>query len=62
MNALIIVDMQNDFVEGGTLAVPGGKNLVPLINRLQARFDFVIATQDWHPANHASFAAIHPGR
>ena len=62
MNALIIVDMQNDFVEGGTLAVPGGKNLVPLINRLQARFDFVIATQDWHPANHASFAANHPGR
>ena len=62
MNALIIVDMQNDFVEGGTLAVPGGKDLVPLINRLQPRFDFVIATQDWHPATHASFAANHPGR
>ena len=62
MNALIIVDMQNDFVEGGALAVAGGKNLVPLINKLQPRFDFVVATQDWHPANHGSFATNHPGR
>jgi len=62
MNALIIVDMQNDFVEGGALAVPGGKDIVPLINRLQGRFDFVVATQDWHPANHASFAVNHPGK
>jgi len=62
MNALIIVDMQNDFVEGGALAVPGGKELVPLVNRLQPHFDLVIATQDWHPANHGSFAANHPGR
>ena len=62
MNALIIVDMQNDFVEGGALAVPGGKGLVPLINQLQPRFDLVVATQDWHPADHGSFAANHPGR
>ena len=62
MNALIIVDMQNDFVEGGALAVPGGKELVPLVNRLQPHFDLVIATQDWHPANHGSFATNHPGR
>jgi len=62
MNALIIVDMQNDFVEGGALAVPGGKELVPLVNRLQPHFDLVVATQDWHPANHGSFAANHPGR
>ncbi len=62
MNALIIVDMQNDFVEGGALGVPGGKELVPLINRLQPCFDLVVATQDWHPANHGSFAANHPGR
>ena len=62
MNALIIVDMQNDFMEGGALAVPGAKSLVPLINELQPRFDFVVATQDWHPANHASFAVNHPGK
>ena len=61
MNALIIVDMQNDFIEGGALAVPGGKGLVPLINKLQPQFDLVVATQDWHPANHGSFAANHPG-
>ena len=61
MNALIIVDMQNDFIEGGALAVPGGKGLVPLINKLQPHFDLVVATQDWHPANHGSFAANHPG-
>jgi nicotinamidase/pyrazinamidase len=60
MNALIIVDMQNDFVEGGALAVIGGKELVPLINKLQPSFDLVVATQDWHPANHGSFAANHP--
>ena len=62
MNALIIVDMQNDFVEGGALAVQGGKALVPLINKLQPRFDLVVATQDWHPANHGSFAVNHPGK
>ena len=61
MNALIIVDMQNDFIEGGALAVPGGKGLVPLVNKLQPQFDLVVATQDWHPANHGSFAANHPG-
>jgi nicotinamidase/pyrazinamidase len=61
MNALIIVDMQNDFIEGGALAVPGGKGLVPLINKLQPHFDLIVATQDWHPANHGSFAANHPG-
>ena len=62
MNALIIVDMQNDFVAGGALAVTGGKELVPLINDVQGLFDLVIATQDWHPANHGSFAANHPGK
>jgi nicotinamidase/pyrazinamidase len=62
MRALILVDLQNDFVEGGTLAVPGGQELVPLVNRVQAQFEFVVATQDWHPADHASFAANHAGR
>ena len=62
MEALIIVDVQNDFVDGGALAVPGGGEVVPVINALQAGFDLIVATQDWHPADHASFAANHPGK
>jgi nicotinamidase/pyrazinamidase len=62
MNALILADVQNDFVAGGSLAVPGGEQVVPLCNLLQPRFDVVVAAQDWHPANHGSFAANHPGR
>ena len=62
MNALIMVDIQNDFVPGGALAVQEGDKIVPLVNSLQSRFDLVVATQDWHPANHGSFAANHPGR
>lgn len=62
MNALILVDIQNDFVPGGPLAVPEGDAIVPLVNRLQRHFDLVVATQDWHPADHGSFAANHPGR
>lgn len=62
MKALIIVDLQNDFVEGGALAVPGGRDLVPLTNKLQPHFDLVVATQDWHPKNHGSHAPNHPGR
>ncbi|MFH1922889.1 MAG: bifunctional nicotinamidase/pyrazinamidase, partial [Planctomycetota bacterium] len=61
-NALVIVDVQNDFCPGGSLAVPEGDRVVPVINRLQARFDLVVATQDWHPANHGSFAANHEGK
>lgn len=62
MNALILVDIQNDFVPGGALAVPQGDHIVPVVNALQSCFDLVIATQDWHPADHGSFAANHPGR
>lgn len=62
MRTLILVDLQNDFVPGGALPVPGGDEIVPLANRLQTAFDLVVATQDWHPANHGSFAANHPGR
>jgi nicotinamidase/pyrazinamidase len=62
MNALILVDIQNDFVPGGALAVPQGDQIVPMVNRLQPCFPVVVATQDWHPANHGSFAANHPGR
>lgn len=57
MNALIIVDVQNDFMPGGSLAVPNGDVIVPVINRLLAHFDLIVATQDWHPQNHMSFAS-----
>jgi nicotinamidase/pyrazinamidase len=60
--ALIIVDMQNDFVPGGALPAAGGDQIVGLINQLQEEFDLVVATQDWHPENHGSFASNHPGR
>ena len=62
MNALILVDIQNDFVPGGALAVPEGDAVVDVCNRISPRFDLVVATQDWHPADHGSFAASHPGR
>jgi len=54
--------VQNDFVPGGALAVPRGDEIVPIVNRLAARFDNVVLTQDWHPREHISFAASHPGR
>jgi len=62
MNALVIIDLQNDFMPGGALAVPGGDEIVPLINGLQESFDLVIATQDWHPSGHASFASSHENK
>ena len=62
MKALILVDLQNDFVPGGALPVPGGNEVIPVANRLQSYFDLVIATQDCHPADHGSFAASHPGK
>jgi len=60
--ALIVVDVQNDFCPGGALAVPEGNLVVPIINGIAPHFDLVVATQDWHPADHLSFAANHPGR
>jgi len=62
VTALILVDIQNDFLPGGALAVPHGDAVIPVANHLQGRFDLVVATQDWHPPNHGSFAASHPGR
>ncbi len=62
MNALILVDIQNDFLPGGALAVPDGNAVIPVANRIQPLFPLVVATQDWHPANHGSFAANHPGK
>ena len=62
MNALIVVDLQNDFCPGGALPVPESDRIVAVINHIQRRFDLVVATQDWHTANHGSFAANHPGK
>ena len=59
MNALILVDIQNDFMPGGALPVPDGNAVVPVANRLMPRFDHVVATQDWHPLSHGSFAVNH---
>jgi nicotinamidase/pyrazinamidase len=61
-HALLVIDVQNDFCPGGALAVPDGDAVVPGINALMAEFGPVILTQDWHPADHASFASQHPGR
>ncbi|WP_111669669.1 bifunctional nicotinamidase/pyrazinamidase [Algoriphagus litoralis] len=61
-SALLIVDVQNDFLPGGSLAVHEGDQVVPVINTLQGNFKTIIATQDFHPADHGSFAANHPGK
>lgn len=62
MKTLVIIDVQNDFIPGGALAVPNGDEIISLINDLQPKFDLVIATQDWHPKGHASFASSHEGK
>jgi len=61
-SCLVVVDVQNDFMPGGALAVPKGDEVVPVINRLAARFENIVLTQDWHPRGHASFASSHPGK
>ena len=61
-NCLVVVDVQNDFMPGGALAVPRGDEVLTVINRLAARFDNVVLTQDWHPRRHVSFASSHPGK
>ena len=62
MNALILVDIQNDFLPGGALAVPHGDDVITVTNEQQSHFDLIVATQDWHPRDHQSFAANHPGK
>lgn len=62
MEALLIIDVQNDFCPGGALEVPKGDEVVPTINELSDQFDIVIQTQDWHPAGHSSFASSHDGK
>src|SRR5690349_4105268 len=62
MKALVLVDIQNDFLPGGALAVRDGDAVIPVANQLQAVFPIIVATQDWHPAKHGSFAANHSGK
>jgi nicotinamidase/pyrazinamidase len=59
---LLVVDIQNDFLPGGALAVPGGDMIIPVVNALAARFEHVVLTQDWHPEGHQSFSSSHEGR
>ena len=61
-DVLLVVDIQNDFCPDGALAVPRGDEVVPIVNRLGARFRHVVLTQDWHPPGHQSFASSHPGK
>ncbi len=61
-DVLLVIDVQNGFCAGGALEVPGGDDIVPLVNRIAKRFAHVVLTQDWHPAGHRSFASAHPGR
>lgn len=62
MEALLIIDVQNDFCPGGALEVPNGDQIIPTINKLSREFDIVIQTQDWHPEGHSSFASSHQGK
>lgn len=62
MKALILIDIQNDFLPGGALAVAAGDAIIPVCNAVQQHFELVVATQDWHPAGHKSFASSHNGK
>ncbi|MGQ1946686.1 bifunctional nicotinamidase/pyrazinamidase [Geofilum sp. OHC36d9] len=59
MQALLLIDIQNDFLPNGALGVPDGDHIIPVINNIQHKFNCIIATRDWHPANHGSFASNH---
>jgi nicotinamidase/pyrazinamidase len=61
-DVLLVVDIQNDFCPGGALPVPGGDEIVPIVNSLAGHFQHIVLTQDWHPAGHQSFASSHPGK
>jgi len=62
MKALLLIDIQNDFLPGGALAVPDGDKIIPIVNSIQPHFDLVVATQDWHPQHHKSFASSYEGK
>jgi nicotinamidase/pyrazinamidase len=61
-DALLVIDIQNDFCPGGKLAVSGGDSVIPLIHKIAPMFEHIVLTQDWHPAGHSSFASAHPGK
>src|ERR1700684_1788858 len=61
-DVLLVIDVQNDFCDGGALPVPGGQEVVPVIHRIARAFSHAVLTQDWHPQDHHSFASNHPGR
>ena len=62
MKTLLVIDAQNDFMPGGSLAIPNGNKIIPIINSIQDRFDLIVATQDWHPKEHSSFAINQDGK
>jgi nicotinamidase/pyrazinamidase len=62
MKALLLIDIQNDFLPGGALAVAKGDEIIQIVNGLQPKFDLIVATQDWHPKDHKSFASQHKGK
>ena len=62
MKTLLVIDVQNDFMPSGSLAVPEGDDIVPVINGIQDKFDLIVATQDWHPKTHSSFAISHDNK
>ena len=62
MKTLLVIDVQNDFMPGGALPVPDGDTIVPVINSIQDKFDLIVATQDWHPKAHSSFAVNQEGK
>lgn len=62
MKALLLIDIQNDFLPGGALAVPNGNEIISIVNNLQQHFDLIVATQDWHLVDHKSFAGNHGGK
>lgn len=62
MKALLLIDIQNDFLPGGALAVPGGNEIIPIVNNMMESFHLIVATKDWHPPDHGSFAANYPDR
>ena len=61
MKTLLLIDLQNDFMPGGPLGVAGADEVIPIVNDLMPEFELIVATQDWHPADHGSFAVNHPG-